>query len=342
MKKYFSILICLVPLFGYAQPVLTYNSHGLMPETANIMLSVDYVSPGDVGVQVVWDFKHAHPIKDATLIKESISQVNSHDILITNLKDGKFSYTSNAQGNIYNGYQEESFSMIFDKPIKKIAYPFTYGDKISGHFSGHIFYNNSNMEFSRTGTYSTEADAIGTMVMPSGQVLKNVLRLKVVEKYVQKACGIVEIEIVKYAWYIEEYRYPIFVIFNTTHTYPDGKVATQHSACVTTASLNQVADEPVYESENQPSTKCEQVDIEHSVYPNPYSDILHITYTLDKPTTVNISLYSLSGNLISKIIQGKVQDGVQHITYTSKEITGTYYLRLQFGDKVYVRALVKN
>jgi len=342
MKKYFSILMCLIPLLSYAQPVLTYNSHGLMPETANIMRSVEYVSPGNAGAQVIWDFKHASSAEDVMFVKESISKINSRDILLTNLKGVAFSFTCDAQANIYNGYQDEHFSIVFDQPITKVIYPFTYGNKISGHFSGSILSNNSNTEFSRVGTYSTEADAMGTMVMPGGQVLKNVLRLKLVEKYVQKACGDLDVHLVKYAWYIEEYRYPVFVVHDITYTYPDGKVTTQHEAYVTTAGLNQVADEPVFESENQPDIKGKQVDVEHSVYPNPYSDILHITYTLDKPTMVSISLYSLSGNLIAEMIRGKVQEGVQHLTYSPKEITGTYYLRLQFGDKVYVRALVKN
>ena len=345
MKKYFLLSICLIPLLGYAQPVMTSASHGLMPETVNRMQPVEYVSAGNAGAQVVWDFKHLLPVEDDAMIKESITQLEGNNMLITNLKGGKFSHTCDRTSRFYNSYQDEHYAIIFDQPIKKMSYPFMYGDKISGYFSGRILYNNSNLEFKRAGSYSTEADATGTLVMPGGQVLKNVLRVKMTEKYIEQACSNIEVEYVKYVWYIEEYRYPVFAVHDITYTYPDGKVTTKRNACVTIASLEQAADIPVYESDTPSVTKKNtQIEIEHSVYPNPYSDLLHITYTLDKPTTVNISLYSLSGNLISNIVQGKVQDGVQHITYTPKynENTGAYYLRLQFGDKVYVRALVKN
>ncbi|MCL2098063.1 MAG: T9SS type A sorting domain-containing protein [Bacteroidales bacterium] len=344
MKKYLSILFCIAPLLGYAQPVLTSASHGYMPETCNKMQSVEYLSPGDAGTQVIWDFKQAIPTAELTLIKEDISLSEDRNILITNKEGVKFSYSCDGQSNIFKGYRGNNYSLMLDLPIKKMSYPFSYGHKLSGNFSGRILYDNSSLEFNRAGSFSTEADAVGTLVMPDGQVLKNVLRVKFVEKYIEKACSDVDVNLVKYAWYIEEYRYPVFVIFEVTYSYPDGKVTAKNTAYVTTATLNQVADTPVYESETPPTVKGEQAEIEHVVYPNPYSDNLHITYTLPQPVQVSISLYSLSGQLVSEIVSGKLQEGVQHVTYTPKrsEITGTYYLRLQFGNKVYVRALVKN
>jgi hypothetical protein len=278
-----------------------------MPFSVNMMQAVEYVSPGNAGMEELWDFSHAIPNKEVTFVKETISQTDGYNVSITNLQGTNFFYSSNANESIFNGFQSESVNLAFDKPIKKVNYPFTYGNKLVGYFSGHTHFNNSTIEYSRNGSYSTEADAVGTMVMPSGQVLKNVLRLKMIEKYVEQACSAAEVEIIKYAWYIEEYRYPVFVIHDITTTHADGRVSSQRNSYVTTATLYQAADTPVYESEEPMTVEGKQVDIEHAVYPNPYSDFLHITYN---------SNYN--------------------------ELTGTYYLRLQFGDKVYVRALVKN
>ena len=344
MKKCFYLLFCLTPFLSYAQPVLTNASHGYMPETVNKMQSVEFVSPGNAGSQALWDFSQARPTEEPTLIQEEISKSDDHNIVITN-KDGvKFSYSCDGISNINKGYQADKYSVIYDLPIKKMSYPFTYGNTIFGNFSGRILYDNSTLEFNRAGSFSTEADAIGTLVMPGGQVLKNVLRVKFVEKYIEKACSDVDVYMVKYAWYIEEYRYPVFVIFDITNTAVNGKITTKQTAYATTAVLNQTADTPVYEPETPFTIADEPAEIEYTVYPNPYSNFLHISYTLPYPTTVSISLYSLSGQLMSEIVKAKTQDGVQHITYTPKynEITGTYYLRLQFGNKVYVRALVRN
>ena len=344
MKKYFCVLFCLAPFLSYAQPVLTSASHGYMPETANKMQSVEYMSPGNAGTQAIWDFKQARPTAELTLIQEDMSQIENNNMLITNKEGVKFSYSCDGHSNIYKGYRADKYSLILDLPIKKMSFPFMYGNKIYGNFSGRVLYDNSNLEFNRAGSFSTEADAVGTLVMPSGQVLKNVIRIKFVENYIEKACSDVDVNLVKYAWYIEEYRYPVFVVFDITNTHPDGRVTTKQTAYVTTATLNQIADVPVYESEVLPKIESEQAEIEHTVYPNPYSNFLHITYTLPRPTTVSISLYSLSGQIVSEIVKNKVQDGIQHITYSPRnnEITGAYYLRLQFGNKVYVRALVKN
>jgi hypothetical protein len=346
MKRYFSLLIFLVPLLSYAQPVMTYSSHGFKPATNSTMQVVEYVSPGDAGTQVIWDFKHALPTERATVIKESISLGDKHDIVVTDLQGVKFFFNCDRQGSVHHGCQTDTYTLVYDQPITRIIYPFTYGDKISGHFSGHIFYSDGSMNRTRIGTYSTEADAVGTMVLPNGQVLRNVLRLKTVENYVEKMCSTVEVEHVKYQWYVEEHRFPVFVIQDRTYTHQNGEIATFRQSFVTTANLHRAVDIPVYESETSVAAEVKQIEeVEHSVYPNPYSDILHITYTLNAPTTVNISLYSLSGTLVSEIIRGRAQSsGVQHITYVPKtgELTGTYYLRLQFGNKVYVRALVKN
>jgi len=345
MKKHLFLLMCIIPLLSHAQPIMTYDSHGLKPNTANIMRLVEFASPGDAGTQVVWDFKHALPVQGHPDNKESLTQDGSRNILVTNPQGVKFSHTCNYQANIYNGFYADNHSIIFDQPIKKVVYPFTYGDKLSGIFSGRIAYQGSNMEFSRTGTYSTEADAVGTLVMPSGQVLEKVLRLKTVEKFIDQLCSSVEVEFVKYLWYIEEYRYPVFVISDMIYNYPNKEAVVKRKAYVTTANLYQAKDQPIYESEVQDvNMNDKQIDVEHTVYPNPYNELLHIVYTLNKPTTVNISLYSLSGILVNEIVRDKVQNGAQHIHYTPRhnERTGTYYLRLQFDDKVYVRALIKN
>ncbi len=354
MKKYLIGLFCLIPLAGVSQPVMTFKTHGLQPGAPNTMQQVGYVAPGDGGANALWDFSKA-PIAGNAEIQETILLADDNQrVTVTNAHGGKFSYTCDFSGNTFNGYEDAGQSIIYDQPIKKVSYPFSYGDALAGNFSARTTYPNSTMEHYMAGSYSSEGDGYGTLVLPNGRVLKNVLRLRTVEKYVEERCQSAEVEMVKYLWYIEEYRYPVFVTWNVKHVYADGReVNSQASFCensqvsfYATATLPQVEDKPVYgQDEDESGNALAAQSIQHSVYPNPYSDYMHITYTLDKPAPVNIALYSLSGNLVSEIVSGQVQDGVQHVTYTprsSAEISGTYYLRLQFGDKVYVRALLKN
>jgi hypothetical protein len=194
------------------------------------------------------------------------------------------------------------------------------------------------------GTYSSEADAFGTLILPTQQVLNNVLRVKTIEKYVEESCSNVEIQIEKYLWYISEYRYPVFVTWDISYAYQDGQTAHSQTSFYTLADLHQPSDNPVYPTYTAEEHAENKVpEITHHVYPNPYNAYFHLTYTLEEPTVVNIALYSLSGNLVREIVNTRTQSGIHHITYNASgsEITGVYYLRLQFGDKLYVRALVK-
>ncbi len=346
MRKYIIGLFCLMPLAGISQPVMTFQTHGMQPGTPNTMQQVNYIAPGNGGANVLWDFSDATAV-DSPETQETVSlSADKRYVTVTNVSGGKFMYTCDISGNAFNGYEDAHQVIVYDQPIQKVSYPFSYGDALAGAFSARTRYANSTTEHYKAGSYSSEGDGYGTLVLPNGRVLKNALRLRTVEKYVEERCQSAEVEMVKYLWYIEEYRYPVFVTWDVLYTYADGRRENSQASFYTTATLPQVEDKPVYEQKNDISgNDLEVQSVQHSVYPNPYSDYMHITYTLNKPTLVNISLYSLSGSLVSEIVSGQMQNGVQHITYTPRsnaEISGTYYLRLQFGDKVYVRALLKN
>jgi hypothetical protein len=364
MKRTILAIFLLFPLVGFSQLVMTYESHGLKPGTINSMQATSYMAPGEGGAKKIWDFSSSTPIAGQDGANEVISSNDRYHTLVTGISGAKFSYLCNKEANIYDGYQYENYTLIYNQPIRKIVYPFSYGSSISGSFDARYVYDNGKMsslssadivntyeygnnslEGKMVGTYSSEADAHGTLILPGGQVLNDVLRVKTVEKYVQELCSNVEVETVKYLWYISEHRYPVFVTWDIHSTDPNGQeVSNSQASFYTLADIHQTPDTPVYTTltdENEADT--ENVEVNYQIYPNPYNAYFHVTYTLDKPTNVTISLYSLSGNLVSHIVDNRIQNGVQHVTYNTSgnEITGVYYLRLQFGEKLYVRALVK-
>jgi hypothetical protein len=322
---------------------MTYESHGLKPGTVNSMQQTSYVAPGPDGENVVWDFSAAVPLQEAGNAHETIADGQDH-VRVTGATGVKFLYRCNKDGNVYKGFQDSVRTVVYDKPIRKIEYPFTYKSWISGSFDGRSLFRQANQETKMVGTYSSLSDAFGTLILPTQQVLNNVLRVKTMEKYVEESCSNVEIEIEKYLWYVQEYRYPVFVTWDISYTYQDGKTTHSQTSFYTLADISQPSDKPVYPTYTaEEQAKNKEPEITHHVYPNPYNSYFHLTYTLDEPTVVNIALYSLSGNLVREIVNNRTQSGIQHITYNASgnEVTGVYYLRLQFGDKLYVRAMVK-
>jgi hypothetical protein len=322
---------------------MTYETHGLKPGTVNSMQQINYVAPGPDGKNAEWDFSVATPLQERMDAYETIDDGGDR-VIVTGATGVKFSYLCNGEGNVYKGFRDSLRIVVYDKPIHKIEYPFTYGSWISGSFDGRSLFHQANQETKMVGTYSSVSDAFGTLILPTQQILTNVLRVKTVEKYVEESCSNVEIEIEKYLWYVSEYRYPVFVTWDIRYTYQNGQTTHSQTSFYTLADIRQPSDKPVYPTytaEEQAENK--EPEITHHVYPNPYSAHFHLSYTLDEPTVVNIALYSLSGNLVREIVSNRTQNGIHHITYntSSNEVTGVYYLRLQFGDKLYVRAMVK-
>ena len=94
------------------------------------------------------------------------------------------------------------------------------------------------------------------------------------------------------------------------------------------------------DSEAEVEIACETVSIDvHSLqnnlsnYPNPFSTATTISYTLQQPATVHISIYNQLGRQVDMIKQRQSQ-GKQWIVWTPENLSaGIYYFRLQAGEQ---------
>ena len=119
----------------------------------------------------------------------------------------------------------------YDMPETWLKFPMHQGDSISGYFNGTGKYCD-HLFMRRFGTYKTKADAVGKLVLPEGDTLRNVIRLHT-ERYVGTI--VTPIDTIKtdipvftvdsiathlipdsakvrediYRWYAAGYRYPI-------------------------------------------------------------------------------------------------------------------------------------
>jgi len=119
----------------------------------------------------------------------------------------------------------------YDMPERWLQFPMQVGDSVCGFFNGSGPYC-ERFFIRRYGTYKTKADAAGTLVLPKGDSLRNVIRLHT-ERYVgtitvpidtmeKKIPAFTVDSIIShlvpdtakvrediYRWYAEGYRYPI-------------------------------------------------------------------------------------------------------------------------------------
>ena len=171
------------------------------------------------------------------------------------------------------------------------------------------------------GTVSSKADACGMMILPGGDTLRNVLRVKTVKKIASSTKPLffqeedtpetwvsndsidyrlstdsVVMEVATYRWYVEGYRYPVFEtvrsishkrrqereIFNTAFFYPP-----QDHCYLETDPENQ----RIAELQNKNRKDCNPLEATTcNVYPNPVSTTLYVELFLPVEAKIKIQV----------------------------------------------------
>ena len=87
--------------------------------------------------------------------------------------------------------------------------------------------------------------------------------------------------------------------------------------------------------------------INFSIFPNPlisgsdgyYS--LRVKFTAEQSSNVSLSIYDVSGNLVKKLLDGKVSCGAHEILWNANEMPGgIYFCHIQVNDFIAIRKLV--
>jgi hypothetical protein len=325
MKRIFTFFyfISVSSVLMFSQVTLTKASHGLLAGLSHETVSVGYIEPGDAGLGKIWDFSAVNPLKTS---KSNYSDLednfDSGNIKATRSDGISFFFMNTNDVNEYWGYQIGASSLKLTQPIIKTKYPEKFGTNFNGVFSGVM--NTSGIEKKIDGTYSTTADAEGTVLLPNDISLK-ALRVKTT----------VEIDNnlqVKYLWYAQSERLPIFVTFEEYQINADGSAKL----------IN--AESHLNLGVQRSSTGIANLgDINFKILKNPFKEEISITYYLPDTEDVTIDLLNASGVKIANLVSGK-KSGSQVFTqnvaaYTSA--AGVYLLKLKFGDKVYTEKLVK-
>lgn len=92
------------------------------------------------------------------------------------------------------------------------------------------------------------------------------------------------------------------------------------------------------------ATSINEVTIDDivSVYPNPTSDITFFNVKLNESKIVNISLFDITGKLISNITNSTFSKGSQTIEFNSSKLhPGVYFYKIDTGNQSSVGKLIK-
>lgn len=230
MKQILSILIllCLFHLLSHAQAISRLNN----PRSGDALdvNVIDVKSAGSAGQDRVWDFSN----NDADNRQISIKYLECPEYpdCMMRVSCGTRLYERMSGDSLtYIGTESNTLKIELDKPETLAVYPMVYGDSILGSFYGRGKYCDK-FGVRVVGEYLTKADATGTLILPDGNMLYNVIRLhthrdfsvlffatdstwvsrkdyteKDIRRLIQNDSTVVQTDI--YRWYASGYRYPL-------------------------------------------------------------------------------------------------------------------------------------
>lgn len=333
MKKINLIIaIIFASLIANSQITLKYETHALQANYTHTTQFVENVKAGNNGENQIWDFSNftcGHEKSSQIISEEDVPErLQNYTNVTINDGDNYFYFDVNEYGIDYYGLVTPNAIINYNEPIEKMNYPFTYGDKTEGEFTGTgLYYGRVKTDI--YGIYSIEADGFGTIVLPGDVTLSNVLRVKTVNTTVEISCKTTETENVKYLWFSKDYRYPIMVVIETTRKEGDKVTVTN------TGYYNEKAFQTEVEETNKQLS-----DFSVNVFPNPATNFVNINYNLAQKTNVNIDVYNITGAKVATIVENQEQKGTQNQVFTPSLALGTYFIKMNLGNETIFKKIV--
>ena len=190
-----------------------------------------YKHPGRAGANVLWDFSKQEAINK----KYKLSYIQSEtDSVVTGCEHNTLYHYLLRNDSLYSlGYENPTTIINNQKPELLLTFPFSYQKRIEGYFYGTGNYCR-RLDLTSQGKTVTWGDAYGMIILPNGDTLQHVLRVRSLKKIAEKMIPFVQkdsiiqpvvnidsinyhlnndsvyMQVETYRWYADGYRYPVF------------------------------------------------------------------------------------------------------------------------------------
>ena len=374
--RFTAILLLSIPLTITAQIVQRYNSPRSGDEI--IKQKVEFKDPGREGENVIWDFGKLKSINNRYSLTYSSPDLldNSYYILgrdtiqanndsvryLIGTEHSTMYYLQVKDNSLYVlGHENATTSLKYTPSLLSMAYPTNYNEPHQKEYQSKGLYS-CRIPFESQGEIKQTADAYGIMILPSGDTLKNVMRVKTVQTIKETIFDvnnnvntILDMNVENYKWFSKGYRYPIF---ETIKTIPQDSTANEFSTAfffppqehlyLDTDPDNLAVLDSLWNIDHKipdvtdPIQEQPNANLSYNFYPNPVESILAVEYYLEKPSSVTISLYNLEGRLIKTVVKPIFSSGVYSEQIDCSSLAkGTYIISIGTGYKVYSDKLIK-
>lgn len=297
---------------------------------------LEYYPEGNEGQTVVWDFSSLSKVSDS-----------DEDVFVEYYIDPDSSRLSVADGNVISRFSVFADSLQitgretilewieYDVPQTIMAYPFEYGNSISGSYDGHGTYS-SSLNVSVTGNLRVESDAEGIIITDELDTLYNVLRVHTLRTGSVSMHHVTGAELSdsthikqeieeRFEWYVRGFRYPLYETTSVTY-YDDMKMvySTQTASRISPSDMY-LLDDPVNDSilAYDASIRERMLQPTNTTPSLSDEDIIHYTFSMDGGT-IYLNYDLDSDAILTCIICNKM--GMLAVSRREQVIAGSGYI----------------
>lgn len=306
---------------------------------------MEYVQPGDTGINVLWNFQQLdvinekHPVYTFLKTREDTCRF----VVMEHLT--RYHYLYREDTLWLTGFENKTVKMDFFGHEARLRFPFHYGDSLCSPFYGTGIYC-QKIPLVAKGRTSVKADATGTLITPENDTLHHVIRVKQQRSYTETGHDSVNLKMETYSWYARGYRYPIFETVTITERHIDStEVGFKNSFYYPLPDMELIPEDILNEQlrqEDVPADSTEQVILNCVTFPNPVRNTLGIRYYLSKEVSVSYRICDMNGFPVIFLSEGRLSQGDhQHIISMSQCLPGDYILYILVDQKVFTKTIIK-
>ncbi|MBR1656557.1 MAG: hypothetical protein IJ698_09145, partial [Prevotella sp.] len=177
MKKNFTVLLLLLcaSLTSVSQSVLTHELNMLRDGDELKRFRLQHTTLSQRGEDITWDLS-GKSVQDAKY-RHRYAAVPDTSLLSCVDGDTRYYYDCRGDSLLLLGFENNQTRLTYILPVAYLRFPFQYGDSIGGRYEAFGTYCDREALHVR-GRYKSVADATGTLILPDGDTLKNVLRIR--------------------------------------------------------------------------------------------------------------------------------------------------------------------
>ena len=171
-----ALLLLALPCVGsHAQQLL--SRHNLQPRSGDRLMKqqIAYKSLGRSGRSVLWNLGEVDVLNERYGL--NYLSVPSHQSGVTGVEHGtRYYYAEHGDTLVLEGVENNGMRISYDEVPVELPFPLQYGNELEGIYHGRGIYCDKT-PYREYGRYHLTADAIGTLILPTGDTLRNVVRV---------------------------------------------------------------------------------------------------------------------------------------------------------------------